>query len=130
MRRNCSVVELNSTGRRRGSKRPSENMRTTLMLIIVCVLFLFSEVIHSVLILFSIIGGQSFYRSVYLPLGDVLDMLTFVTSSVDFVIYCSMSSTFRNTFYSLFISSANKKKNNTLGGGCGAGTGTSFGRGN
>ena len=106
MHRNHSAVELPPRQFRRTIKWPSENLRTTLMLIIVCVLFLLSEIIHSVLLLLSIVEGQSFYQNVYMPLGDLLDMITFVTSSIDFVIYCLMSSTFRKTLCSLFIPSS------------------------
>lgn len=73
------------------------------MLIIVCILFLITEFPQSILILFSIIRGDSFYVNVYTPLGDLLDMLALINNSINFLLYCTMSRAFRNTFYSLVV---------------------------
>lgn len=88
--------------------KTKENLRTTLMLIIVCILFLITEFPQAVLILFSIIHGDpskpdSFYRRIYIPLGDLLDMLALINNSINFLLYCTMSRAFRNTFYTLIL---------------------------
>lgn len=88
--------------------KTKENLRTTLMLIIVCILFLITEFPQAILIFFSIIQGdshnpQSFYRRVYTPLGDLLDMLALINNSINFLLYCTMSRAFRNTFYMLIM---------------------------
>jgi hypothetical protein len=88
--------------------KTKENLRTTLMLIIVCILFLITEFPQAILILFSIIYGDpnkpnSFYNSVYMALGDLLDMLALINNSINFLLYCTMSRAFRNTFYTLIV---------------------------
>jgi hypothetical protein len=70
--------------------KTKENLRTTLMLIIVCILFLITEFPQSILILFSIIRGEDFYKNVYMPLGDLLDMLALINNSINFLLYCTM----------------------------------------
>jgi hypothetical protein len=94
--------------------RAKENLRTTLMLTIVCVLFLITEAPQSVLILFSILMDNQFYSNVYLPMGDVLDMLALINNSINFLLYCSMSRAFRNTFYNLIMNSWCSKKFNQV----------------
>lgn len=88
--------------------KTKENLRTTLMLIIVCILFLITEFPQAILILFSIISGNpdsddSFYKRIYTPLGDVLDMLALINNSINFLLYCTMSRAFRNTFYTIIM---------------------------
>jgi hypothetical protein len=38
---------------------------------------------------------------VYIPLGDVFDMLALINCVVNFALYCTMSSKFRNKFKDL-----------------------------
>lgn len=88
--------------------KAKENLRTTLMLIIVCILFLITEFPQAILMLFSIIYGEplksdSFYNRVYTPLGDLTDMLALINNSINFLLYCTMSRAFRNTFYQLIM---------------------------
>nr|QVK45662.1 G protein-coupled receptor [Proales similis] len=85
--------------------KAKENLRTTLMLVIVCVLFLMTEFPQSILILLSIIIGPEFYSNVYLPMGDLIDMLALINNSINFLLYCTMSRAFRNTFYDLIVGS-------------------------
>jgi hypothetical protein len=83
-------------------RKNNENLRTTLMLICVCVLFLLAEFPQCILIFLSIIMNEHFYNDVYLPLGDLMDIIALVNNSINFIIYCSMSRSFRDTFYNLF----------------------------
>ncbi len=83
--------------------KAKENLRTTLMLTIVCVLFLITEFPQSILMSLSIIKGQEFYANVYMPLGDLLDMLALINNSINFLLYCTMSRAFRNTFYNVMV---------------------------
>ena len=76
---------------------------TTLMLILVCILFLISEFPQSILIFLSIVLGNDFYNDVYLPLGDLMDIIALINNSINFIIYCSMSKAFRDTFYKIVI---------------------------
>lgn len=90
----------------RFSKANNENLRTTLMLVVVCSLFLITELPQSILILLSLDitnkDESNFYNSVYMPLGDLVDMIALFNNAINFVLYCSMSRAFRETFYSLF----------------------------
>jgi hypothetical protein len=95
-----------NTRESRLSKTNNENLRTTLILVIVCSLFLITELPQSVLILLSLDltnkDESNFYNSVYMPLGDLVDMIALFNNSINFVLYCTMSRAFRETFYSLF----------------------------
>lgn len=82
-------------------RRRKENLRATLMLITVCILFLVSEFPQFVLIILSLIN-DGFYRNLYVPLGDLIDIIVLTNSSINFLLYCSMSKTFRKTFCSYF----------------------------
>jgi hypothetical protein len=84
--------------------RAKENLRTTMMLIIVCILFLITEFPQSILLFFAIIMDESYYQNVYMPLGDLLDIIALINNSINFLLYCSMSRAFRNTFYKLVMS--------------------------
>lgn len=85
------------------SKRKSfhDKYSTTVMLTMVCILFLISELPQSILIFLIFICNDQFYSDVYLPLGDVLDMIALINSSVSFILYVLMSSAFRETLYIL-----------------------------
>jgi len=43
------------------------------------------------------------FHNVYTPLGDVWDILVLINSSVNFLLYCTMSRLFRGTFWALFV---------------------------
>ena len=85
--------------------RAIENLRTTLMLTIVCILFLITEFPQSILIFFSLLMKDSFYKNVYMPLGDLLDIIALINNSINFLLYCAMSRAFRNTFYKIIVDS-------------------------
>ena len=76
--------------------------RTNQMLLAVLLLFLITEFPQGILVLLSGIMGDTFFNEVYKPLGEVLDILALVNSSINFILYCTTSSIFRQTFCSLF----------------------------
>lgn len=80
--------------------RTKENLRTTLMLIVVCVLFLLTEFPQCVLLIFSIYSPK-FYEEVYTPMGDLIDIIALANNSINFLLYCTMSKAFRDTFYKI-----------------------------
>ena len=47
--------------------------------------------------LLSAIYGMQFYRECYNPLGDIMDMLALINCSTNFLLYCFMSTQFRET---------------------------------
>lgn len=76
--------------------------RTNKMLLAVLLLFLVTEFPSGILVLLSGILGERFFLDVYIPLGEVLDILALVNSSINFILYCTTSSVFRQTFCNLF----------------------------
>lgn len=82
--------------------KSSQNDRTNRMLIAVLLLFLITEFPSGILVLLSGIIGDTFFRDVYSPLGELMDILALVNSSINFILYCSMSSVFRATFINIF----------------------------
>lgn len=84
-----------------GAGKPAtDNSRTTRMLLVVIVLFVVTELPQAVLIFLSV-NLKNFFYDVYVPLGDLMDMLALINNGVNFVLYCSMSRDFRNTVVAL-----------------------------
>lgn len=104
------LITLNNTIRNK-RRRLNENgvcvssqrhaSRTTVMLLIVMILFVITELPQAVLIMCCIFF-KDFFEKVYIPLGDAMDIIALVNSSVNFVLYCTMSQEFRRTFIRLF----------------------------
>ncbi len=82
------------------NSKAKENLRTTLMLTIVCSLFIITEFPQSIVLFLSILSTD-FYHNVYMPLGDLMDIFALTNNSINFLLYCTMSRAFRNTFYSI-----------------------------
>ena len=72
------------------------------MLLAVVGLFQLTEFPQGVLTLCSIFIPNFFY-DVYWPLGDVLDIAALLNNSINFVLYCTMSRQFRETFVEVFL---------------------------
>ncbi|XP_018325844.1 sex peptide receptor-like [Agrilus planipennis] len=72
--------------------------RTTVMLLAVLFLFLLTEFPQAILGLLSVLLEPSFQNQCYHPLGDIMDILALTNSSINFVLYCTMSRQFRNAF--------------------------------
>lgn len=98
---NVRRMKLKSQGRRDESDRAREHNRTTAMLLAVVGLFLITELPQGVLTLGSIFV-QNFFQDVYWPLGDLLDIMALLNNSINFVLYCTMSRQFRETFVEIF----------------------------
>ena len=89
--------------------RPAGRDRTTRMLLAILVFFLITEFPSGLVALFSCFSAD-FFKYVYGPLGDLMDILALVNSSVNFILYCSMSRQFRKTFCSMFVPKAITEK--------------------
>ena len=89
------------TVNKRRNQTTKQNNRTNLMLLIVCFLFLITELPQAFLIFFSILN-RHFYDEVYKPLGDLMDVGVLVNYSINFILYCSMSKAFRIAFINFF----------------------------
>ena len=94
-------MALKSQGKKDESDRAREHNRTTAMLLAIVALFLLTELPQGVLTLCSIFV-QNFFDDVYVPLGDLLDIMALLNNSINFVLYCTMSRQFRSTFMEVF----------------------------
>jgi len=77
--------------------------RTTGLLLAILCVFLLTELPQGLIAILNAIYTADVHRFIYLTLGDVLDLLSLINSSVNFVLYCLMSSRYRQTFCSLFL---------------------------
>ena len=75
---------------------------STSMLVAVVLCFVVTELPQGVLAFLSGVDDRIF-DGVYTPLGDVWDIVVLVNSSVNFLLYCTMSRQFRATFWDLFV---------------------------
>lgn len=76
--------------------------RTTKMLLAILLLFLLTEFPSGILALLSGILGKDFFHNVYMNFGEMMDILALINSAINFILYCSMSRQFRDTFRKLF----------------------------
>lgn len=85
------------------SRRQRKTNRTTRMLVVVVVLFVLTETPQGIL---QLMGGinPNFFVTVYGPLGDLMDTLALFNNGINFVLYCTMSKHFRDTFIKIFLS--------------------------
>lgn len=83
--------------------RPLHTSRTTVLLLVVMILFLITELPQGILILLSLFK-KDFFGDIYIPLGDVMDMLALVNNAINFVLYCSMNREFRRTLLRIMSS--------------------------
>ncbi|XP_062616280.1 G-protein coupled receptor dmsr-1-like [Saccostrea cucullata] len=96
------ATSASSTTTASRKQKKSRSNRTTKMLLAVVILFLLTETPQGIL---SVMGGldDSFFMHIYLPLGDLLDIITLINNGINFVLYCTMSKQFRDTFLKLFL---------------------------
>jgi len=86
---------------RGGGGTDRKTNRTTMMLLLVVVLFLVTEFPNGVINLLSgVLPG--FVIEIYMAIGDLLDILALINNGINFILYCSMSKQFRDTFVSVF----------------------------
>ncbi|CAL1275932.1 unnamed protein product [Larinioides sclopetarius] len=93
-----------------GSDNDKCHDRTTKMLLAVLFLFLLTQFPSGMLALLSGALGNEFFNNVYLNFGETMDILSLINSAVNFIIYCSMSRQFRQTFTFLFFTRFSKDK--------------------
>ncbi|VDP89277.1 unnamed protein product [Echinostoma caproni] len=79
-------------------KKTRQSQRATIMLIVVVVSFVITEAPQGVFNTLVAVKGECFHSTVYVPLGDVLDLAVLLNSSINFILYCTMSQMFRANF--------------------------------
>ena len=93
---------LKSQGKRAESERANEHNRTTAMLVAVVICFIIAELPQGILAFLSGVDTNIFIN-IYVPLGDVWDIIVLINSAVNFILYCIMSRQFRDTFRDVFL---------------------------
>ncbi|CAH0713267.1 unnamed protein product, partial [Brenthis ino] len=88
---------------KRQHKADKRTDRTTKMLLAVWLLFLLTELPQGILGLLSGVLGWCFFVRCYNLLGDMMDLLALVNGAINFILYCSMSRQFRQTFRQLVL---------------------------
>ncbi|XP_062550972.1 G-protein coupled receptor dmsr-1-like [Armigeres subalbatus] len=96
------VVDVQQKKSSKNMDKEKQTDRTTRMLLAVLLLFLITEFPQGILGLLSALLGKHFFYNCYLKLGDLMDVLALINSAINFILYCSMSRQFRNTFNYLF----------------------------
>lgn len=105
------LISLNVRGRKRrrrlsatsnNFRRETRQAKTTRMLLVVIILFLFTEFPQGLLIVLSA-TVPGFFHGVYIPLGDLMDIIALVNNSINFVLYCIMSTQFRTKFLQMYF---------------------------
>jgi hypothetical protein len=85
------------------SSRDRKTNRTTRMLLTVVILFVICELPQGIVGLLVGILGAQFNNEIYYPLGEVFDIIALVNNGINFILYCTMSKQFRDTFVILFF---------------------------
>ncbi|CAL8121190.1 unnamed protein product [Orchesella dallaii] len=101
----CSSKELTQPRATRTScsfDSSSGSDLTNRMLLAILFLFLITEFPQGLLGLMSGIMGDSFFNNCYNPLGDLMDFVALLNSAINFILYCTMSEKFRETFMKVF----------------------------
>ncbi|CAB3397355.1 unnamed protein product [Caenorhabditis bovis] len=103
-RKLTSVASNNSTDSKPLKKKShSASDRTTMMLVAILIVFLITELPQGIISILCAIFTTDVHRYLYFYLGDILDLLSLLNSCVNFVLYCVMSSRYRQTFWEVII---------------------------
>ncbi|RCN40640.1 7 transmembrane receptor [Ancylostoma caninum] len=104
---NVSMNNPNSVdGTTHTKKKFHKSDRTTAMLVVILAVFLVTELPQGVISILCAIYTADVHKYLYFHLGDILDLLSLLNSSVNFVLYCVMSSRYRQTFWMVVLPAA------------------------
>ncbi|CAH4030593.1 unnamed protein product [Pieris brassicae] len=96
----CPAAEKMVKRQHKADKRTD---RTTKMLLAVLLLFLVTELPQGILGLMSGLLGSCFFKRCYGLFGELMDFLALLNGAINFILYCSMSRQFRQTFRQLLL---------------------------
>lgn len=97
-----TTVATTELPERRPNKSERRTERTTKMLVAVLLLFLITEFPQGIMGMLSGLFGKEFFQKYYHISGDFMDLLALLNGAINFILYCSMSRQFRQTFGQLF----------------------------
>lgn len=109
MNRNRAILTLTTTAALGPHPRPQrENSqmrsdRTTAMLLMILGLSLLTELPQGAVSILSGIYVAHMQMFVYPNVADILDLLSLINSSVNFILYCIMSSKYRQVFWQVLL---------------------------
>ena len=108
-RRRHLMMKSLKPGEEETNGRDRKTNRTTRMLLTVVFLFLLTEFPQGIL---NLLNGilPFFVDEIYGPLGDLIDILALINNGINFILYCTMSKQFRDTFIEIFLSPAARHK--------------------
>ncbi|CAG9563931.1 unnamed protein product [Danaus chrysippus] len=101
--RNYSACPAAEKMVKRQHKADKRTDRTTKMLLAVLLLFLVTELPQGILGLMSGLLGWCFFKRCYDLFGELMDFLALLNGAINFILYCSMSRQFRQTFRQLLL---------------------------
>ena len=96
----ASISATSSGGLNSRNSSDNQSRNSTGLLVVVVALSLVTETPQGILLLWGCLDN-SFLNTVYAPLGDIMETLALLNSSINFIIYCTMSGKFRKTFVTL-----------------------------
>uniref|UniRef100_A0A914XM35 G-protein coupled receptors family 1 profile domain-containing protein n=1 Tax=Plectus sambesii TaxID=2011161 RepID=A0A914XM35_9BILA len=97
------ILLMNRPGASPRNRRNPTADRTTVMLVVILLVFLLTELPQGFVAILNAIYTTDVHRYIYFNLGDVLDLLSLINSCVNFVLYCVMSSRYRQTFWTVVL---------------------------
>ncbi|XP_053614835.1 G-protein coupled receptor dmsr-1-like isoform X1 [Plodia interpunctella] len=101
--RNYSACPAAEKMVKRQNKADKRTDRTTKMLLAVLLLFLVTELPQGILGLMSGLLGWCFFKRCYDLFGELMDFLALLNGAINFILYCSMSRQFRQTFRQMLL---------------------------
>ncbi|CAJ0960359.1 unnamed protein product, partial [Mesorhabditis belari] len=108
-------VKEDEKQRRRGDQ-------TTYMLLLMVSVFLFTELPQGFIAIFYALYTKEFYLNVYMPIADLLDLLSLVNCYVAFLVYVCTCSRYRQTLLTILpnveriVSTITTRQNTIVGG--------------
>lgn len=101
--RRALLNDPNRNRKQENNKKKFKSDRTTLMLVVILFVFLLTELPQGIVAVLSGIYLRDVQYYIYDNIGDILDLLSLINSSVNFFLYCSMSAKYRQVFWQVVL---------------------------
>ncbi|VDN41096.1 unnamed protein product [Gongylonema pulchrum] len=100
MKRKMLLRKSSSTCSKRQGNNPD---RTSALLLAIVLVFLIAELPQGIIAILNAVYTTHVHIYIYFNLGDILDLLSLLNSSITFILYCIMSSRYRDTFWTVVL---------------------------